>query len=352
MAPVDSPLRLHRFDHLPDGLLDIEARQLHRLLPGPSLLEFPGQDPRPLFVSVLLHGNETTGWEAVRALLKSYGHKTLPRTLLLLIGNVAAAREGLRRLGNQPDYNRVWPGTTLPTSAETALTAELVELMRDRHLFASVDVHNNTGLNPHYACVNRLDQRFFRLATLFGRLVVYFSHPKGTQSAAFATLCPTVTLECGKSGQSYGTEHAMKFLDACLHLHDMPDHPLSPQDIDLYHTVAQVVVGEEASISFDGEPADLRLDARLDHLNFTELAPGAVLGTLDPDYPHLPVLARNEAGENVTDDFFDAADGRLVLKRHAMPSMLTLDTRIIRQDCLCYLMERMPLPAADPAGRR
>jgi hypothetical protein len=28
-----------------------------------------------------------------------------------------------------------------------------------------------------------------------------------------------------------------------------------------------------------------------------------------------------------------------------MPAMLTLDERIIRQDCLCYLMERYPLPA-------
>ncbi len=26
-----------------------------------------------------------------------------------------------------------------------------------------------------------------------------------------------------------------------------------------------------------------------------------------------------------------------------MPSMLTLDSQVIRQDCLCYLMERLPL---------
>ncbi|MDV3241139.1 MAG: hypothetical protein LOY00_05035, partial [Methylocaldum sp.] len=36
-------------------------------------------------------------------------------------------------------------------------------------------------------------------------------------------------------------------------------------------------------------------------------------------------------------------EDRLVLKRAVMPSMLTLDKRIIRQDCFCYLMERKSL---------
>ena len=31
----------------------------------------------------------------------------------------------------------------------------------------------------------------------------------------------------------------------------------------------------------------------------------------------------------------------LRLQREAMPAMLTLDARAVRQDCLCYLMERV-----------
>jgi len=31
------------------------------------------------------------------------------------------------------------------------------------------------------------------------------------------------------------------------------------------------------------------------------------------------------------------------LKKTLMPSMITLDETIIRQDCLCYLMEKMEL---------
>ena len=57
---------LQQFEQLPEGLLDLEARQLEGLLGGPSLFRLDGRQGDSLFVSVLMHGNETTGWEAVR----------------------------------------------------------------------------------------------------------------------------------------------------------------------------------------------------------------------------------------------------------------------------------------------
>ena len=60
---------------------------------------------------MLQHGNEVTGWEAVRRLLKShYQIDELPRSLLIFIGNPLAAKHRLRRLDDQPDFNRCWPG--------------------------------------------------------------------------------------------------------------------------------------------------------------------------------------------------------------------------------------------------
>ena len=38
-------------------------------------------------------------------------------------------------------------------------------------------------------------------------------------------------------------------------------------------------------------------------------------------------------------------------RRAATPAMLTLDARVVRQDCLCYLMERLPLPRHEKAAR-
>ncbi len=58
----------------------------------------------------------------------------------------------------------------------------------------------------------------------------------------------------------------------------------------------------------------------------------------------MPVIALDEHGRDVTREYFEIRDDELVLSRQAMPSMLTLNQRIIRQDCLCYLMERYELP--------
>jgi succinylglutamate desuccinylase len=104
-------------DHLPERFLDTPARELHRLLSGPTLIHLPGRRTPPLFISVLLHGNEDTGVVALQSVLRAYGKRPLPRALSILVGNVAAAREGLRRLDDQPDYNRVWPGSTVHTAS-------------------------------------------------------------------------------------------------------------------------------------------------------------------------------------------------------------------------------------------
>ena len=111
---------------------------------------------------MLSHGNESTGFRAGQSLLRQYRDRELPRALSLFIANVAAARHGLRRLDDQIDYNRVWPGTDAADSQEARMMQQVVDGMGERRPFASLDVHNNTGINPHYACINRIDNQFLR----------------------------------------------------------------------------------------------------------------------------------------------------------------------------------------------
>jgi succinylglutamate desuccinylase len=324
---------------LPAGLLDVPVENLHELIPQPALFHLPGKRPDTLFVSVLLHGNEPTSFLALQRLLRKYHQQTLPRPLSIFFGNTQAAHLSMRRLDGQPDFNRVWPGTVLPESPERRWAEQIVATMRQRKVFASIDIHNNTGLNPHYACINKLDNDFLQLGALFGRLLVHFTHPKGTQSAAFAELCPAVTLECGRPGQEHGTEHAFEFLDSCLHLAEIPLHPVAKQDVDIYYTVAQVTIADDMTFSFSDESADLYLNHDLERMNFTDISAGTALGKTN--HARLPVIAKNENGDDVTSQFFSNVAQRLVITRPAMPSMLTLDERVIRQDCLCYLMERI-----------
>lgn len=332
---------LKQVESLPETFKTARPEQLLDLLGGPTLVHLPGRREQPLFVSVLLHGNETTGLLAAQHLLQKYSHQELPRALSLFIGNVDAAQSGLRRLAGQPDYNRVWPGSEEEACPEQRMMAEVVDIMRGRNVFASVDVHNNTGINPHYACINIVDNRFLHLASLFSRTLVYFTKPAGVQSLAFSRLCPAVTVECGKVGQSAGLEHASEFLEACLHLSEIPDHPLAAHDIDLFHTVAIVKVPRAYSFSFDNSEADIRFADDLDRINFRELPAGFNLAELNS--PNAVLEAWDEQGRDVAERYFKAENAVLRTIRPVMPSMFTLDERVIRQDCLGYLMERYPL---------
>lgn len=339
-------------DHIPDGLLDCPATKLHTILPGPTLISLPGRRPQPLFVSVLLHGNEITGLSAIQSVLAKYQQQELPRALTIFIGNVHAAQHGQRHLNGQPDYNRCWPcpefnGECVGDTAEHKMMQQIVDTLREQNIFASIDVHNNTGLNPHYGCINKCETSFFHLATLFSRTVVYFIRPKGVQSMAFSELCPAVTVECGKPNQPHGTAHAAEFINTCLHLSELPTHPVAAHDMDLFHTVATVTVPEHISMRFDGQgtmestPADIHFLPDLDHLNFRELTADITLGYVNPGQTDIPLQVIDEKGEDATDHYFRLEVGELRTQREVMPSMFTLNEEVIRQDCLGYLMERM-----------
>ncbi len=354
---------LTELNHVPEGFIDCSAENLQSILSGPTLIHLEGRRKEPLLVSVLLHGNEPTGLLAVQLLLKKMQGQTLPRSLSIFIGNVTAAQQGLRHLVNQPDYNRIWPYdsplkegvsknglTDNSKTPEHAMMKQIVEIMRNKNVFASVDVHNNTGLNPHYGCINKLDSRFFHLATLFSRTVVYFIRPKGVQSMAFADICPAVTVECGKPDQPYGATHAADFINACLHLSAIPGNPITTHDMDLFHTVATVTVPDHISFSFidsipnkidDSRSKDIYFPTTLDHLNFTELTAGTTLGYLKSNNTEIPLLVTDENGQDATKHYLNLEAGELRTTREFMPSMFTLDKEIIRQDCLGYLMERM-----------
>ena len=334
--------RLQQLDYIPEGLLEASPESLDKILSGPTLIHLSGVHTAPLFVSVLLHGNEPTGFLAIQALLKKYQQRVLPRSLSIFFGNITAASKGLRRLDDQPDYNRIWRGTSIPDCPETQMADKIVDIMQGKNIFASVDIHNNTGLNPHYGCINKLEPQFLQLATLFSRLVIYFTRPQGVQSFAFSELCPAVTLECGRPGQQYGVEHALEFVNSCLNLVEIPDHPVHHQDIDLFHTIAQVKVRSDVEFSFDNAQSDLLLNYDLEKLNFTEVPARTAIGLVN--YPHnLPLIAQDEHGHDVAERYFELDDNQLFFRRTTMPSMLTLDERVIKQDCLCYLMERWPL---------
>ena len=335
----DNPLSI--IDYLPEGILDLEAYELHTLLDGPTLIHLQGKIKQPLFVTVLQHGNEPTGWDAISAVLKKEADK-LPRSLILLIANVTAAQHKQRKLEHQPDFNRCWLHSGEYTHEFQKVTTQVIEYAKKYQPFASVDLHNNTGLNPHYAAINKLDNAFFQLATLFSRIVVYFEIPECVQSNAFAQICPSVTLECGQVGENAALDHAIEYLHSCLHIHHLPEKHVTTQDMDLFHTLATIKIPSKTSFGFKKPEHDIRFVSNLDHLNFRELTAGTLIGYYH-EHAKDALRAIDEYGKDISQETFIYENGEIRLTRAFMPAMLTLDHHIIREDCLCYMMERMHL---------
>ncbi len=339
-------------DHMPAGLLGLKAHELADRLAGPTMIHLPGRRPDPLFVSVIQHGNETSGWDAVRRLLAGrYARDPLPRSMALLIGNVEAAAEHRRRLDHQPDMNRCWPGSHDEVTPLHRELARITEHVRQLRPFASIDIHNNTGENPHYAAVNAIEPQRLMLASRFSRTVIFFTEPSGVQSMAFGAFCPAVTLECGQPGQQGGTDHAMAYLETVLNIDELPQRFPNPEDLDLFQVTTAVRVDSDCSFSF-GEPgADLVLDPEIDRMNFTELPPGTSLARHNGADRSL-LVAIDTDGHDCTSDWFEIDGDRVVTRRPAMPAMLSTHAEVVRQDCLCYLMERMRIRRPAPnAGR-
>lgn len=328
----------NQFDHIPDGLLTATTQELYELLERPTLIHLNGATEQPLFISTLLHGNETTGFYAVQELLKRYADRELPRSLSIFLGNVEAAAEGKRKLASQADYNRIWPGTAHSRSDETDIMEAVTNIMRTKKPFASIDIHNNTGKNPHYACVNVLSAHSLQIAARYSGTMVYFTNPKGVQSSAFAEFCPAVVLECGQSKDQDSVPHALGYVDDILNMEHIPgDHP---QGTHLYHTVARVKVPERFSVG-SSDTSDIVIDSRHEDMNFQQLDKGSRFVALNDDSAWLDV--NNESNEQVAEDYFSREKGELLLRKDVILSMFTSDETAIKQDCLCYFMERLQL---------
>lgn len=331
-------MKFNILDHLPPGLLETPATELYKILPGPTLIHLKGKKKDPLFLSCLVHGNETTGLLAVQALLKKYSNSELPRSISLFFGNVLAAKEGRRHLDHQPDFNRIWK---MGDSDENKIAQRVLDEMRSREVFASVDIHNNTGRNPHYACMTRLDDKTLNMVRLFSKIGLYFPTVTGTLTDAFSELCPAVTLESGQPGLVAGTLHAMEYADMILNLDSIPENSSWHKDLQVMDIAATIKVPTEASVGLGDEESDICFVDDFDLFNFTEVKPGTLWGRINKKSDISNSLEISRCHGTDTEDLFSYADGEIRNQVPIIPAMITLDRRILKSDCVGYIMRRM-----------
>lgn len=346
----EQAVHIDQYDRWPGDLTQLSCRDVREVFPRPALLRLEGEHEgaAPLFVSTLLHGNETTSFSVLQHLQRRYGDRP-PRSLLIFVGNVDAAALGERRLEDQPDFNRIWAHGA---SEHHSMAAYVLGEARRAGVFASIDIHNNTGDNPVYGCVNALRAPDLHLASLFGPIAVFYRNPPTTQSYAFSQICPAITVECGRSGDPEGLAAAIDLVETVMRLDSFPAAPPEPGALTLYETVGRVLVDPDCSIAFGREGADLMLRADLEHQNFKPMRAGESWGITAK--AALPFQVLDEHDGELTDEFFQlGAQGAVLLKTDVTPAMISPDIKIIRQDCLGYVMRPIDhAPAPDAIAHR
>lgn len=327
-------MRLRRHRTPPPGLQALPASELLGFLGGPALIEVPGEGPETVFVSLLLHGNEASGWEAVRRWLR--GLDGAPRrSHVLLVANPMAAARGVRRLPEQPDFNRIWGGAP-PADPLLAELRAAAEEIRARPLRLAIDLHNNNGPNPCHAMCMRgpgfVDARGW--AGAFADRTVGVEMELGTIMEFFGRRRAAVTLECGLPGSEEGIALALEFLE----LVDGAAGPPPPAGA-YYGMAGRLRLKPGASACFGNGAADVSFPANLAQLfNFRELAAGEAFARVNGG-PAEPIELCDAKGAPRPNDLFARRGDELVVARGFMPAMLVADAGIVRQDCLGYVLE-------------
>ena len=325
-------------NQLPENILNLEANQLHQCVDNHTILKLEGKIQRPLFISILQHGDETTGWDALKVFLKNHLDR-LPRSLCIYFGNIEAAAQNLRQLDGQVDFNRCWPGRHNRQDDTVKIMAEVTETVKALNPFASVDIHNNSGRNPHYSGINSLNGDFVNLASLFSDTMIHFTSPDGIQSGAFAAFCPSVTIECGQSGTADGIEQTVTFLENLIHLPNLHQVPGIAEHQDVMNIFATVKVKPNHSFTVGTQEvnADFVIPSDLDAHNFHMLKTGTSFGQIH-NSGTMPFIVTDQLGHDITEQYFGIEADQVVLKHDVMPAMITQSERAIKLDCLCYLM--------------
>lgn len=330
-------MQLQFYNSPPPGFVETTPNKMHELLKGPSIVRIEGEKQPPLLVSTLLHGNEPTGILAVQKLLKECKGQTLSREMYVFVGNIWAAEQDMRRLPEQLDFNRIWKGGERP---EHILAEELKNFVAKNGVFANIDVHNNSGRNPHYSAISSLKPQVINLAAMFSDRLVYFIRPDSTQSVAMLKYGPSLTLEAGPPSDHSGVDHVCRYLKQVLDLDEVSVAKPDSKKLELYHSVARIDLPMGIKVDVGNQPtnADVTISADIESLNFANCKPGTQFGWCKE-----PLIVTNEDGEDVGANYLNYTDGRIVLKQSTVPSMLTKNVQVMRQDCVGYLMTTMSL---------
>jgi hypothetical protein len=320
-------------ENLPTSEIDfLEA------LAGPTLIAIQGKDPtRTRVATTLLHGNEPSGLRAMHRWLRSR-RRPATNTIFFIASVETALTEphfSNRQLPGRRDFNRCFDAS--PIDAEGELAEDVLAAILAAEPECLIDLHNNTGHNPAYGVAVRIGEAELGLVDLFANRVVHAPLALGTLVEATIDSCPSVTIECGRSGDPAADDIAHAGLSRFLDLSDVetrvPERPMRILDEPI-----RVCLADDASLVFaDAADPDARLtiSADIDRHNFELLMAGAAIGWVKPGTAW-PLDARRPDGGECSREMFRLRGDVLETSFDFIPIMMTTKPEIAKSDCLFY----------------
>lgn len=343
MPDAQPDVLFHRIDG-PHAVFDLVDRPdtevLARLDNKPALLFLPGAEERPArMVSVLLHGNEDSGFRALCAWLRD--RPTVRQPLWMFIGNVRAATQNGwfadRYLDDQEDFNRVW-GIEPATTRMRLCAKQVLVTVTAAPLEAAIDLHNNTGDNPLYAIIPHPDQANSGLAATMASIGLLWGTQQHTFMQALEDVCPAVAVECGLAGVPAHVGVAREVIETFVGTETFAGAGRPERMLEVRY---RVEVRPEVAFDFGGEldgEIDFVIADGLDAANFGQLAAGTLIGKTLPG-GDLPLNVVDDAGADATHTFLQIdQDGAVTLTRDIIPAMMTRTRQQTRRDCLFYVL--------------
>ncbi len=321
------------FKQVDEQFLSMRPEELSKKYQDISLIHLEkGSSARTFVVSVLIHGNEKSSFKILQGFLAYLQSSGLDYSLLILLGNLSGTKDSMRHLKCQPDFNRIWID---PPAKYRDRVLHALQYIRGLNPYCLIDLHNNTGSNPPYACISTLDKKSIGLASLFSGSVVYFPKKLGLLIDETAGDFPSVVFECGVSMDPKPIDLAIRFLKQVIH---------QPWSYEELHRLGESVKPQKTVGRFliigasSKETIGFELASNIESKNFKGFLSGDEFAK-GPKVSSIRYVA--DSGEDLTSEIFICEGESLRFKKNVYPCMLTTNLDVALSDCIGYLLEEV-----------
>ncbi len=309
-------------------------------LGGPSWLVVKGTGMgRPRAITTLLHGNEPSGFRALRHWLASDPQP--PVDIHVCVASVEAARTSplftwRERKGGR-DINRAFRAPY--EGPEGLLAKEILDRLLKIDPEALVDLHNTSGSGPSFGLAAVVDDQHKRLSSFFTERMVRLGSSLGTLMEATVDSFPSLIVECGGVPDSESDATALRGIAAFAESESLWGGPASEM-AEFYEKPTRIKIKEGFQLVYadsKAKDADLTLRNDIDRLNHGVTASGELLGWVGEKGLDV-LIPQGPAGGPPIRALLREREGRLETACELKILLATTRADIGVSDCLFYLI--------------